>query len=68
MRLNLAFVLLISSAVAELFQSDILAERGLDRLWLDVAENPESYSKTCTSETVAHRQEWYVPGNRQSPI
>jgi hypothetical protein len=68
MRLTLAFVPLVGSAAAELFQSDVLAERGLDRLWLDVAEKPESYSKTCTSETVARRQEWYVPSSHQSLI
>jgi hypothetical protein len=60
MKLVLAIVALISSTIAAPApETDALAKEGLERLWLDVAKYPDSYSKNCTSRTIARRREWY---------
>jgi hypothetical protein len=62
MRLVLAIVALIGSTIAAPTPgTDALAKQGLERLWLDVAKNSDSYSQNCTSRTVARRREWYDP-------
>ncbi|KAH7080473.1 hypothetical protein BKA63DRAFT_563155 [Paraphoma chrysanthemicola] len=58
MKLNLAVAALVGSISARGFETDVLAKKGLDNLWLDVAKNPESYSTTCNQRTVARRREW----------
>jgi hypothetical protein len=60
MRLPLTIVALIGSTfAAHALETDALAKQGLERLWLDVAKNPNDYSKNCTPRTVARRHEWY---------
>jgi hypothetical protein len=52
MRLVLAIAALIGSTVAGTApETDALAKQGLDRLWIDVTSNPNSYSKSCTPRT-----------------
>jgi len=58
MKLNLALIALIGSVTAKVFETDALAKKGLDNLWLDVAKNPQSYPKSCDQRTVARRREW----------
>jgi hypothetical protein len=60
MRFEFAFLALVGSTIAQAPQTNALAKHGLDQLWLDVAKYPESYSKNCTSRTVARRREWSV--------
>jgi lipocalin len=60
MKSTLAFLALIGSAFAQAPRTDALAKHGLEQLWLDVARHPDSYTKNCTSRTVARRREWYV--------
>jgi len=63
MRVIFAFLLLVGSTVAQAPKTDALAKHGLDQLWLDVAKHPDSYTRNCTSNTVARRREWYVHAN-----
>jgi hypothetical protein len=60
MKLLLILLTLAGSTIATPLKSDALANHGLDQLWLDVAKNPKSYSKSCTKKTVARRREWCV--------
>lgn len=60
MKLSFAIIALATGTFAKVFETDILAQRGLENLWDDVAKNPQNYDKSCNKDTVAKRREWYV--------